>query len=145
MRLIHPSIRCSRFTTLPYNAPTVTDLHRLLTARSREVERKWLLHKSSFRSSSSSRWRNRQGRDKLASAAKVQGLKSRAAYKLLEVCYCVSETICSDVLLQINERYKLFRSGQTVVDLVPPPSCSQILQPLNSSGICPRLLVPGRN
>jgi 23S rRNA U2552 (ribose-2'-O)-methylase RlmE/FtsJ len=32
----------------------------------------------------------------------VQGLKSRAAFKLLE----------------INEKYKLFKPGQTVVDLV---------------------------
>lgn len=36
-------------------------------------------------SSSSKRWQNRQGKDKFAISAKVQGLKSRAAYKLLEV------------------------------------------------------------
>lgn len=36
-------------------------------------------------SSSSTRWKERQGRDFFAKAAKVQGLKSRAAFKLLEV------------------------------------------------------------
>ncbi|KAI4247544.1 MAG: hypothetical protein L6R40_001492 [Gallowayella cf. fulva] len=36
-------------------------------------------------SSSSTRWQTRQGRDKLATKARVEGLKSRAAYKLLEV------------------------------------------------------------
>lgn len=37
-------------------------------------------------SSSKSRWKQRQGRDMFAREAKVQGLKSRAAFKLLEVC-----------------------------------------------------------
>jgi hypothetical protein len=36
-------------------------------------------------SSSSTRWKSRQGRDSYAREAKVQGLKSRAAFKLLEV------------------------------------------------------------
>lgn len=36
-------------------------------------------------SSSSKRWRNRQNNDKFALKAKVQSLKSRAAFKLLEV------------------------------------------------------------
>lgn len=36
-------------------------------------------------SSASSRWKQRQGRDMYAREAKVQGLKSRAAFKLLEV------------------------------------------------------------
>ena len=36
-------------------------------------------------SSSSTRWKSRQGRDFFAKEAKVQGLKSRAAFKLLEV------------------------------------------------------------
>jgi 21S rRNA (uridine2791-2'-O)-methyltransferase len=41
----------------------------------------------------------------------VQGLKSRAAFKLL----------------QINERYRLFRPGMTVVDLgFAPGSWSQV-------------------
>lgn len=36
-------------------------------------------------SSSSKRWQSRQGKDKFAINAKVQGLRSRAAFKLLEV------------------------------------------------------------
>ncbi|KAL2059056.1 hypothetical protein ABVK25_000348 [Lepraria finkii] len=62
-------------------------------------------------SSSSKRWQNRQCRDRFAIDAKVQGLKSRAAFKLLE----------------INEKYHLFRRGQTVVDLgYAPASWSQV-------------------
>ncbi|KAJ0305127.1 hypothetical protein COL516b_005357 [Colletotrichum fioriniae] len=44
----------------------------------------------------------RQGKDFFAREAKVQGLKSRAAFKLLEM----------------DAKYKIFRKGQTVVDLV---------------------------
>ncbi|KAL8855635.1 MAG: hypothetical protein Q9178_007724 [Gyalolechia marmorata] len=62
-------------------------------------------------SSSSTRWQTRQGRDKYATKAKVEGLKSRAAYKLL----------------QINEKHKIFKPGQTVVDLgYAPGSWSQV-------------------
>jgi 21S rRNA (uridine2791-2'-O)-methyltransferase len=62
-------------------------------------------------SSSSTRWKSRQGRDSFAREAKVQGLKSRAAFKLLE----------------IDAKYKLFRKGQTVVDLgYAPGSWSQV-------------------
>ncbi|KAF6223188.1 hypothetical protein HO173_013235 [Letharia columbiana] len=62
-------------------------------------------------SASSKRWQTRQVKDKFAVNAKVQGLKSRAAFKLLE----------------INERYKIFRGGQTVVDLgYAPGSWSQV-------------------
>lgn len=35
--------------------------------------------------SSSNRWKNRQGKDVFAREARIQGLKSRAAFKLLEV------------------------------------------------------------
>ncbi|WXC43472.1 hypothetical protein QX201_003227 [Fusarium graminearum] len=63
-------------------------------------------------SSSGSRWKQRQGRDSYARGAKVQGLKSRAAFKLLEM----------------DSKYKLFKgSGQTVVDLgYAPGSWSQV-------------------
>ncbi|KAH8786171.1 FtsJ-like methyltransferase-domain-containing protein [Hyaloscypha finlandica] len=62
-------------------------------------------------SSSSTRWKSRQGRDSYAREAKVQGLKSRAAFKLLE----------------IDAKYKLFKKGQTVVDLgFAPGSWSQV-------------------
>ncbi|CAD6450877.1 c00b3d5e-99cf-4265-8bf1-8b25775ab3dc [Sclerotinia trifoliorum] len=62
-------------------------------------------------SSSSTRWKTRQGRDAFSREAKVQGLKSRAAFKLLE----------------IDVKYKIFKRGQTVVDLgYAPGSWSQV-------------------
>ncbi|KIW41386.1 uncharacterized protein PV06_06949 [Exophiala oligosperma] len=66
---------------------------------------------SGARYSSSRRWTDRQRGDQFARAAKVQGLKSRAAFKLL----------------QINDRYRLFKPGMTVVDLgFAPGSWSQV-------------------
>jgi len=63
------------------------------------------------RFASSRRWTDRQGKDQFARAAKVQGLKSRAAFKLL----------------QINEKYRLFKPGMTVIDLgFAPGSWSQV-------------------
>lgn len=62
-------------------------------------------------SSSSRRWIQRQGSDTFARQARVAGLRSRAAFKLL----------------QINDRYRLFKSGQTVVDLgYAPGSWAQV-------------------
>ncbi|TQS34959.1 hypothetical protein Golomagni_04636 [Golovinomyces magnicellulatus] len=62
-------------------------------------------------SSSSSRWKDRQNNDVFAREAKVQRLKSRAAFKLLE----------------IDSKYHLFKKGQTVVDLgYAPGSWSQV-------------------
>ncbi|EON67939.1 hypothetical protein W97_07436 [Coniosporium apollinis CBS 100218] len=61
--------------------------------------------------SSSTRWKTRQSRDHFAREAKVAGLKSRAAFKLLEM----------------DEKYKLFRPDNTVVDLgYAPGSWSQV-------------------
>ncbi|KAI0383241.1 23S ribosomal RNA methyltransferase [Hypomontagnella monticulosa] len=61
--------------------------------------------------SSNSRWKQRQGSDYFARQAKVQGLKSRAAFKLLEM----------------DSKYKLFKRGQTVIDLgYAPGSWSQV-------------------
>ncbi|RAL05032.1 RlmE family RNA methyltransferase [Aspergillus ibericus CBS 121593] len=63
------------------------------------------------RHSSSKRWQARQLKDHFTRAAAVQGLKSRAAFKLL----------------QIDEKYHIFESGQTVVDLgYAPGSWSQV-------------------
>lgn len=63
------------------------------------------------RYASSRRWTDRQGKDQFARAAKVQGLKSRAAFKLL----------------QINDKYRLFKPGMTVIDLgFAPGSWSQV-------------------
>ncbi|KAL9108553.1 MAG: hypothetical protein Q9227_006639 [Pyrenula ochraceoflavens] len=65
----------------------------------------------STRHSSSKRWLARQHRDQFAREARVQGLKSRAAFKLL----------------QIDEKYRLFRGGNTVVDLgFAPGSWAQV-------------------
>jgi hypothetical protein len=63
------------------------------------------------RFASSKRWVERQSKDRFAREARVQGLKSRAAFKLL----------------QINDKYRLFKPGQTVVDLgYAPGSWSQV-------------------
>ncbi|KAK0644406.1 FtsJ-like methyltransferase-domain-containing protein [Cercophora newfieldiana] len=68
-------------------------------------------HISSRPSSSNSRWKSRQGSDVFAREAKVQGLKSRAAFKLLE----------------IDSRHHIFKPRQTVVDLgYAPGSWSQV-------------------
>ncbi|OTA87393.1 hypothetical protein M434DRAFT_399485 [Hypoxylon sp. CO27-5] len=61
--------------------------------------------------SSNSRWKQRQGSDFYAREAKVRGLKSRAAFKLIEM----------------DSKYKLFKRGQTVIDLgYAPGSWSQV-------------------
>ncbi|EED23606.1 ftsj, putative [Talaromyces stipitatus ATCC 10500] len=63
------------------------------------------------RFSSSKRWQSRQRSDIFTREAVVRGLKSRAAFKLL----------------QIDEQYRIFRRGQTVVDLgYAPGSWSQV-------------------
>ncbi|KAI0892224.1 23S ribosomal RNA methyltransferase [Annulohypoxylon nitens] len=63
-------------------------------------------------SSSSSRWKQRQGSDYHAKKAKLLNLKSRAAFKLLE----------------IDSKYRLFKRGQTVIDLgYAPGSWSQVV------------------
>lgn len=62
-------------------------------------------------SSSSTRWKSRQQSDTYTKSSKLTALKSRAAYKLLE----------------INDKHKLFRAGQSVVDLgYAPGSWSQV-------------------
>ena len=70
-------------------------------------------------SSSSTRWKARQSRDSYTRDAKVAGLKSRAAFKLLE----------------INEKHRLFKRGDTVVDLgYAPGSWSQVAVNRTSPG-----------
>ncbi|KAI0108382.1 23S ribosomal RNA methyltransferase [Daldinia grandis] len=62
-------------------------------------------------SSSNSRWLQRQGKDHYRRLAQVQDYKSRAAFKLIE----------------IDSKYKLFKKGQTVIDLgYAPGSWSQV-------------------
>ena len=48
----------------------------------------------------------------------MQGLKSRAAFKLLEVCLVNLDIMAHAKLIKIDAKYKLFKKGQTVVDLV---------------------------
>ena len=70
--------------------------------------------------SSSTRWTTRQKTDRFAREAKVQDLKSRAAFKLL----------------QINDRYRILRPGMTVVDLgFAPGSWSQVAIDLVRPGL----------
>ncbi|KAK7203378.1 ribosomal RNA large subunit methyltransferase J [Myxozyma melibiosi] len=60
---------------------------------------------------SSKRWVQRQGSDMYAREAKEQGLRSRAAFKLLE----------------IDQSHKIFKAGQTVIDLgFAPGSWTQV-------------------
>ncbi len=70
-------------------------------------------------SASSKRWQTRQAKDRFAVNAKVQGLKSRAAFKLLEVwLYHANYGPRANSFMQINEKYRIFHGGQTIVDLV---------------------------
>ena len=104
--------RASYDPVCPRGTYSISSLHgptssRLIspTPSSPWIPKKWK------RFASSRRWTDRQGKDQFARAAKVQGLKSRAAFKLL----------------QINDRYKLFKPGMTVVDLgFAPGSWSQV-------------------
>ncbi|EGP86484.1 uncharacterized protein MYCGRDRAFT_73148 [Zymoseptoria tritici IPO323] len=69
--------------------------------------------------SSSTRWKSRQSSDPYTRQSKLSGLKSRAAYKLLE----------------IDAKHHLFRRGDTVVDLgFAPGSWSQVAANRTSPG-----------
>lgn len=85
----------------------------------------WHLHKHSQRTvgpiirlwtrtkttASSSRWLARQGKDPVSKDAKANQLRARSAYKLME----------------INEKHKIFKKGQTIVDLgFAPGAWSQV-------------------
>ncbi|PGH17001.1 hypothetical protein AJ79_01385 [Helicocarpus griseus UAMH5409] len=78
-------------------------------------ETSWIKSQSIFelpkRNASSKRWQARQAKDKYSREAAVKGLKSRAAFKLL----------------QINDKHRIFKPGQSVVDLgYAPGSWSQV-------------------
>ena len=70
---------------------------------------------------SSSRWLNRQLNDPYVSQARREGMRSRAAYKLLE----------------LDEKYQIFRPGHVVVDLgCAPGGWSQVAAGrTNSNGL----------
>ncbi|CEJ62425.1 Putative Ribosomal rna large subunit methyltransferase j [Penicillium brasilianum] len=81
----------------------------LFSIRPRAIGSSGLLNQ--IRKASSKRWQARQQKDQFTREAAVQGLKSRAAFKLL----------------QIDEKYRIFRRGQTIVDLgYAPGSWSQV-------------------
>lgn len=95
-------------------------------------------------SSSSKRWQARQGKDRFAINAKVQGLKSRAAFKLLEVRSALPRPYSYvHNASQINNKYKIFCGGQTVVDLVGARWLEKMGK-TNFAGVCSRFLVSGR-
>ena len=66
-------------------------------------------------STSSKRWVARQRGDVFTREAKVQQFKSRAAFKLLEVPQLLLKLHING---KLNEKYHIFRPGQTVIDLV---------------------------
>ena len=67
------------------------------------------------RTPSSQRWLERQLNDPYVAASKREGMRSRAAYKIIE----------------LNERYKLFHKGMRVVDLgAAPGGWSQVAAPI---------------
>ncbi|EGE85345.1 23S rRNA (-2'-O)-methyltransferase, variant [Blastomyces gilchristii SLH14081] len=83
----------------------------LPTGKSCSWESRVVIEISKRYSSSSKRWQARQAKDKYSREAAVKGLKSRAAFKLI----------------QINEKHKIFKPGQSVVDLgYAPGSWSQV-------------------
>ena len=65
------------------------------------MERKAKGHVKPTRSNSSNRWMHEHVTDPFVQQAKKLGYRSRAAFKIIE----------------IDEKYKLFRRGMTVVDL----------------------------
>jgi 23S rRNA (uridine2552-2'-O)-methyltransferase len=75
------------------------------TGRRSERDLKVRVKTSKGRKIGSTLWLQRQLNDPYVARAKAEGLRSRAAYKLIE----------------INERYKLLHKGQRVVDLGAAP------------------------
>jgi hypothetical protein len=97
-------------------------------------------------SSSSTRWKSRQGKDFFAKEARVQGLKSRAAFKLLEVLALRSEsgqllihhssmksTSCSSLARRLSIWYAFLRCEKDDAEHIQgfaPGSWSQVSLPL---------------
>lgn len=82
--------------------------HRQCHSRLAPLAKTWVRSKTT---ASSARWLARQGKDPVSKDAKANQLRARSAYKLME----------------INEKHKLFKKGQTVVDLgFAPGAWSQV-------------------
>lgn len=73
--------------TAPVSSPAYSHPHACQVCGLRPLEAR-------RHAASSSQWKSRQSRDRYARQAKVQGLKSRAAWKLIEVCLsCYPATV----------------------------------------------------
>lgn len=101
-------------------APTCTiDMRRSALTLLRHISNAPRIVTRSSSSASSSRWKTRQTNDAYTRDAKVAGLKSRAAFKLLE----------------LDAKHRLFRPGNTVIDLgYAPGSWSQVAVNKTSPG-----------
>ena len=67
----------------------------------------------------SKNWVNRQRRDVYVRQSKVDGFRARSAYKLIE----------------INEKFKIFKGGLTVIDIgAAPGSWSQYVEKISKNG-----------
>ncbi|KAL7807248.1 FtsJ-like methyltransferase domain-containing protein [Trichoderma gracile] len=99
----------SRRTAFPRTFPLIRHSRALLLPTTTLSNALWVT--TPRLASSGNKWKTRQGHDAYVRYAKVQNLKSRAAFKLVE----------------IDSKYKLFKRGQTVVDLgYAPGSWSQV-------------------
>jgi 23S rRNA (uridine2552-2'-O)-methyltransferase len=88
------------------------------TGRKSDRDLKVRVKTSKGRKIGSTIWLQRQLNDPYVARAKAEGYRSRAAYKIIE----------------LNERYKLFRKGMRVVDLgAAPGGWSQVAAPIVGS------------
>ena len=63
----------------------------------------------------SKNWVNKQRRDTFVRQSKVDGYRARSAYKLIE----------------INEKFKIFKGGVSVIDIGAAPMSTTDIPPLN--------------
>jgi hypothetical protein len=118
---------------------------------------RWVL---SRRQASSKRWQARHLKDRFRKEALVQGVEQLSSYYspggfITRLSGLINNKIPVDSFiytnnstrsLQIDEKYRIFRSGQTVVDLVCIFSRQKtIISGTNSwfLGLCPGLMVSG--
>jgi 23S rRNA (uridine2552-2'-O)-methyltransferase len=81
------------------------------------------VHSARSRSAASTRWLDRQLNDPYVRRAKAEGMRSRAAYKLIE----------------LDERFSLFKGAQRIVDLgIAPGGWAQVVR-----RFCPRAKIVG--
>ena len=81
------------------------------------------VHSARSRSAASTRWLDRQLNDPYVRRAKAEGMRSRAAYKLIE----------------LDERFSLLKGAERIVDLgIAPGGWAQVIR-----RICPRATLVG--